>query len=29
VKLIVLSIFISITGRWPRRGRPEWHRTGR
>ena len=29
VKLIALSIFISITGRWPRRGRPEWRRTSR
>ena len=29
LRLIVLSIFISVTGRWPRRGRPEWHRTGR
>jgi len=29
LRLIVLSIFISITGRWPRRGRPEWRRTSR
>jgi len=29
LRLIVLSIFISVTGRWPRRGRPEWHRTSR
>jgi len=29
LRLIALSIFISVIGRWPRRGRPEWHRTGR
>lgn len=26
LQLIVLSIFISLTGRWPRRGRPAWQR---
>ena len=26
LRLITLSIFISVTGRWPRRGRPERHR---
>lgn len=26
VRLILLSIFISLTGRWPRRGRHEWQR---
>lgn len=28
-RLIVLSIFISVTGRWPRRGRPVWQRESR
>jgi lipopolysaccharide/colanic/teichoic acid biosynthesis glycosyltransferase len=28
VRLIVLSIFISVTGRWPRRGRHAWQRHG-
>jgi len=27
LRLFALSVFISVTGRWPRRGRPEWHRT--
>ncbi len=26
LRLIALSIFISLTGRWPRRGRPQWQR---
>lgn len=26
VRLILVSIFISFTGRWPRRGRPQWQR---
>ncbi len=26
LRLIALSIFISLTGRWPRRGRPIWQR---
>jgi len=26
LRLILLSIFISLTGRWPRRGRHEWQR---
>jgi lipopolysaccharide/colanic/teichoic acid biosynthesis glycosyltransferase len=27
VRLILVSIFISLTGRWPRRGRPRWQRS--
>ncbi len=26
LRLFALSVFISLTGRWPRRGRPVWHR---
>jgi lipopolysaccharide/colanic/teichoic acid biosynthesis glycosyltransferase len=26
IRLIVVSIFCSLTGRWPERGRHEWHR---
>lgn len=26
LRLILLSVFISVTGRWPRRGRHEWQR---
>jgi lipopolysaccharide/colanic/teichoic acid biosynthesis glycosyltransferase len=26
LRLFVLSVVISLTGRWPRRGRPAWHR---
>jgi len=25
LRLIAVSVFISLTGRWPRRGRPERH----
>jgi len=29
LKLIAVSVFVSLTGRWPRRGRPIWHRRNR
>jgi lipopolysaccharide/colanic/teichoic acid biosynthesis glycosyltransferase len=28
LRLIAVSVFISLTGRWPRRGRPQWQRRG-